>query len=88
MESANFISSLQVAETITTASVSASVYSGNDPTPSAILSGSPTISGTTISQLVTGGVLGTIYELLYTANTSLAQSIQISAYLAVIPDLA
>jgi hypothetical protein len=44
--------------------VTASVASGSpDPTPSAILSGAPTISGTKVLQAITGGVAGTNYDL-------------------------
>jgi hypothetical protein len=49
--------------------------------------GAANIQGTVVSQLVTGGVLGTIYEILAAASTSLGQTIELSAYLAVIPDL-
>lgn len=38
-----------------------------DPSPSAILSGSPSMSGNILSQKVTGGVSGTTYELLASA---------------------
>lgn len=87
-ESANFLSNLGVTETINSALVTASVYRGNDPTPSAIISGPASISGPIVQQLVTGGVLGTTYELLFAANTSLGQTIEIAAYLTIIPDLA
>ena len=35
----------------------------------------------------TAGVLGVIYELLCIVTTSLGQTLEISAYLAIIPDL-
>jgi hypothetical protein len=45
-------------------SVTASVASGTpDPAPSAILSGSPTISGTKVLQAITGGLPGANYDL-------------------------
>jgi hypothetical protein len=84
----DFTSSLAVGETITSQSVTASVFSGTDPSPSSILSGVATSAGSVVTQLVTGGVAGTVYELLCTANTSASQTLQLSAYLAVIPDLA
>ena len=83
----DFISSLGVAETISSATVTASVYSGVDPNPQFIVLGAATITGTIVQQGITGGVLGTIYELLYAATTSLNQLIEISAFLAVVPDL-
>lgn len=83
----DFISSLQPTETISTANVTASVYSGLDPNPAAVVSGSATISNTQVLQLTTGGVLGVIYELLCTITTSLGQTIAQSAFLAIVPDL-
>jgi len=83
----DFISSLGTSETISTATVTASVYSGVDPHPEFLILGAATITGTVVAQGISGGVLGTIYELLYSATTSLNQFIQISAFLAVVPDL-
>lgn len=83
----DFISRLASGETILAASVVASLYSGNDPTPAAIVSGVPTISGSQVIQLIVGGVLGNIYELAYKAITSLGQTLIITGYFAVVPDL-
>jgi hypothetical protein len=83
----NFISQLAQGETISTATVTASVYTGVDANPSAVISGSASISGTVVSQKLTGGVIGVIYEILCAAVTSLGQTIQLAGYLAVIPDL-
>lgn len=68
--------------------VLASVYTGVDPTPAAILAGSAALAGTTqIRQLVTGGVVGVVYELLCKITTTFAQTVEQAGYLAVIPDL-
>jgi hypothetical protein len=83
----DFISTLAASEVISTAVVTASVYSGVDPNPSFIVLGTPTIQGTVVQQGITGGVLGTIYELLYAVTTSLNQLIEISAFLAIVSDL-
>jgi hypothetical protein len=83
----NFVSQLAVGETIENATVTASVYTGVDANPSAIVSGAATINGTVVMQLITGGVLGVIYELLCKIVTSLGQTIEQSGYLAIIPDL-
>lgn len=83
----DFISRLGVGETISSASVTMSVYSGTDPSPQSMVSGSATISGSVVTQLFTGGVLGVIYEALYGVVTSLGQTPEIPAYLVVIPDL-
>jgi len=72
----DFISCLQQGETIATFSVGATVYSGTDPNPSLILSGSPTlVNGTQVRQLTTGGVNGVTYELDCTVTTSLGQTL-------------
>jgi hypothetical protein len=83
----DFISSLASGESISSAVVSASVYAGVDPLPANIILSTPTITGSVVAQGITGGIMGTIYELLYAATTSLNQVIEISAYLAVEPDL-
>jgi len=83
----DFISKLSPGETILTASCSATTYTGADISPGAIIAGVATISGTVVNQLVTGGLLGVIYDVLARATTSLSQVIELSAYLAVVPDL-
>ena len=83
----DFSSSLGPTETITVAGVTASVYTGVDPNPGALIFGVATVSGNIVNQGITGGVIGTVYELLYTVQTSLHQVIEISAFLAVEPDL-
>ena len=83
----NFTSQLAVGETINSATVTASVYTGVDANPSSIISGAATISGAIVSQKLTGGVVGVIYELLCAAVTNLGQTIQLAGYLAIIPDL-
>ena len=82
----NFISELAPGETISTATVAATVWSGNDPTPSGIVSGAASISGTTVTQTITGGVIGTIYKLLCTITTSAGQTLQGWGLLAVLAD--
>lgn len=83
----DFSSRLGVSETISTKSVAASVLSGVDASPSAIISGAASSSGAIVTQRLTGGVLGVLYELLATVTTSAGQTLQIAAYLAIAPDL-
>ena len=83
----DFTSRLGSGETISTSSVAASTYSGTDASPSAIISGSASASGAVVSQNITAGTAGVIYELLCTITTSAGQTLTMSAYLAVIPDL-
>lgn len=82
----DFISNLAVGETISTQSVVATVWSGVDANPSAIVSGAATASGTKVTQAITGGAAGTIYKLVCTITTSASQTLQMLAYLAVVAD--
>lgn len=81
----DFTSRLAATETISSASVVASVYSGTDTTPQAIVSGAPTISGQTVVQKLTAGTEGVTYSVLCSAVTSLGQTVQLSAYLPIVP---
>lgn len=83
----NFLSRLGASETISTAVVTASVYSGTDASPSAIVSGSASISGAVVTQKITAGVEGTIYKLTCTITTSLSQTLVLPAYLAIVPSV-
>lgn len=83
----NFTSLLAPTETISTQTVTATTYSGTDTSPSSIISGSASASGMVVSQKVTAGTLGVIYELLCTITTSLSQTLQLAGNLAVVPDL-
>ena len=86
IETFDFTSRLTTAETISTASVTASVYSGTDASPNAIVSGSATISGKTVTQAITAGTLGVTYLLVCTITTSLSQILELAAYLPIVPD--
>jgi hypothetical protein len=82
----DFSSLLGSGVTISTQSVTATVYSGTDATPSNIISGSATASGAIVSQKITAGTLGVLYELLCQITTSDSQTLQMVGLLAVIPD--
>lgn len=75
--------------TISSATVTASVYSGTDASPADIISGSATISGTNVVQLIdaTAAVLGVLYEVLCTATLSDGQKCSLAGYVAVAPSL-
>lgn len=85
----NFASALAAGETISSATVTASVYSGVDANPNNLIAGADTIIGTQVRQLLSdaAGVLGVVYKLLCTADTSLGQRLQQSSYLAIVSDL-
>ncbi|MDZ4345073.1 MAG: hypothetical protein U1E51_21840 [Candidatus Binatia bacterium] len=82
----DFTSRLTSAETISTATITAAVYSGTDASPSSIVSGSATISGKTVTQPITAGTEGVTYTLVATITTSLSQTLQLTAFLTVVPD--
>lgn len=83
----DFSSRLAVGETISTQTVTATVYSGTDASPSAIISGSATASGAIVSQKITAGTVGVIYELTCTITTSASQTLLLTAFLAIVPKL-
>lgn len=82
----DFTSRLSASETISTASVAASVFAGTDASPSSVISGAATISGQKVTQKIVGGVLGVMYFLVCTITTSLGQTLELSAYLPVVED--
>lgn len=83
----DFSSMLAIGETPVSQSVTASVYSGVDASPSSIVNGSATYLNGIVTQSLTAGVAGVIYEVLCTMVTSASQTLKLSAYLAVVPDL-
>ena len=82
-----FLGELAVGETISTAAVTAVVYSGTDASPSSLISGSASTSGTQVSQKLTGGTEGVIYKLTCTITTSASNTLVKTGFLAVVPDL-
>ena len=81
----DFTSRLALGETISSATVTAAVYSGSDSSPSALISGSASISAGKVTQKVTGGTLGVTYTLTCTAITSASQTLQLVGFLAIVP---
>lgn len=79
----DFANDLGSSETISTAAVTASVWSGTDGSPSAIVSGAAAISGTRVTQLIVDGVTGVTYLLQYAITTDQAQKIHGMAFLEV-----
>lgn len=83
----DFSSLLLNGDSVTSATVAATVYSGVDASPSSLINGAATISGNVVSQSITGGVLGVLYELACTALTAQSQTLKLVGCLAVVPDL-
>lgn len=82
----DFSSLLAVGETLSTASVAASVYSGTDASPSSLISGSASIASAIVSQKITAGTAGVIYELACTVTTSAGQTLVLPGYMVVLPE--
>lgn len=83
----DFVDAIPAGDSISTQSVSASTYSGTDASPSAIISGSASTSGTKVSQKLTGGTEGVIYQLTWTAGTVGGLTLKKTGFLAVVPSL-
>ena len=83
----DFTDALTAGSTISTQSVTASVYSGTDASPSAIVSGVATASGTKVTQKITAGTVGVIYQLTWTVTTSDSLTLKKLGFLAIVPDL-
>lgn len=66
----DFLSRLSVNETALTAASTIEVLSGVDPTPTAMLSGLPSLAGSVVTQRLTGGLPGVIYQLSIAVRTS------------------
>jgi hypothetical protein len=82
----DFTSMLAIAETISTQECTASVWSGTDANPSAIISGVATAAGAIVSQKITAGTLGVTYTLLCTITTSLGQTLTLAGYLSIVKE--
>ena len=70
----DFSQVLSNGETISSASTSVLVRDGTDASPSSILGGSPTYSGTMVAQRVTGGLSEVTYRLVVTITTNLSNT--------------
>lgn len=81
----DFSSLLGVGVTISTQVVTAATYAGTDASPSSIISGSATASGAIVTQVLTAGTTGVTYQLTCQITTSDSQTLQLIAYLPVIP---
>lgn len=66
----DFSNVLGTGETISSAAMSVEVKDGTDSNPSAILSGSPVISGNRVAQRIYGGLDGVTYRLVLSIVTS------------------
>jgi len=81
----SFALDLAFAESISTASVTAAVYSGTDSTPSAIISGAAAIAAGEVTQTIIGGVEGVTYLMTCNVTTSLGNTLSRFGYLVIAP---
>ena len=82
--SVDFISKLPSGVSISSAGAAISLYSGNDPNPEAILK-SISFSGTLVTAVFTGGVLGSIYLVEFDVLGSDGNNYVLSGFLAIVP---
>lgn len=80
---ADFVGRLASGVTISSASVSQSVYSGASST---VTLGSASISGSTVSAAVSGGTAGVLYQVTFQATLSNGEVLRMATILAVTPD--
>lgn len=82
----DFSDRLQFGEAINGAGVAISVLNGVDPNPSAMLSGTVSITATTVTQAITGGLPGVIYSVVCVATGTNSHNYVKQGSLAVIND--
>ena len=81
----DFADVLASAETISTQVVTSTTYSGTDASPSSMISGAATASGSVVSQDITAGTAGVLYVLTCTITTSASNTFVKTGYVGVIP---
>ncbi len=79
----DFTNDLASAETISVATVTATVYSGVDASPQNIVSGSESISGQTVVQVIADGLEGVTYLLECQITSDQSQVVHLMALLPV-----
>lgn len=80
----DFTFTLPAGVTISSAVTTAAVYSGTDASPSALIDGAVSISGTTVTQSITGGTVGVLYSLFCVATCSDGQVLDLTGILAIV----
>ena len=79
-----FAGKLQFGETLSAATMSVTLMSGTDANPSAMLSGSPTVSSPNVTQSITGGIAGNVYVVICACTTSASHTYSMECRVAVI----
>ena len=81
----DFANQYGAGETCASGSVTATVYSGIDASPSGVLSGSGVASGTKFTQKVIAGMLGVVYLLTCTTTSSAGKVRSLQGFLIIVP---
>lgn len=81
---ADLASAMNAGDALSSATVTCSLWSGVDASPSSVISGSATVSGTKVTQKVTGGVEGNIYILTFSGVTAATATVKATMYLAIV----
>jgi hypothetical protein len=76
----DYISSIRRGTTIVAQVVTCEVYTGVDSTPGVVLVGLPVVNGLVVTQILKGGVQGTIYKVLCRVTTINESIVEMSAY--------
>lgn len=84
---ADFAALIDVGVTLSAPVVTATVYTGTDASPSSIISGSASVSGSIVSQKITAGTEGVVYALKWQVTTSDSQTLQMTGFLALVPNV-
>lgn len=66
----DFLSRLEVGESAVTVATTITVHSGVDPTPTTMISGSPSVTNNLASQRIIGGLPGVVYEVSFAVRTN------------------
>lgn len=80
----NFQGKLQYGESLNGNSVTCVLYSGTDPSPSSMISGAATMTATTVTQSITGGIAGNLYTLVCVATSTGSHNYSMECRIAVI----
>lgn len=84
----DFTAELGEGDTVTSAVVTSTVYSGEDATPNTMISGSASVAGgSVVSQKVIDGVEGVTYQLTCTASTTAGYTLVKQGLLSVLSSL-
>lgn len=80
----DFTADVATGATVALVSVTVSVVSGTDASPSALLNGAATASGAMVTQWIDSGVVGVTYKLVCEVTASDGQTLVLSARVTVV----